>query len=351
MPDLIARCLVELGEITDNEQWVLLLPRGYLPARDGRRWHNPDPEGVVTRSLAHAGTTDPVIDYEHQTDHAGRNGQAAPAAGWIKELRAEADGIRGRITWTDKALAHIRAKEYRYFSPTFTYDKNGRIGMVLRGALTNNPALDLPALASNQPENSMNEKLLKLLAFFGLTEANADDDAALDAALAKAEAALDNGDLIAVAKALDLAEDATPDAILAKCKTLKDSGAPDPTKYVPVSDFQAMATELKTLQDDRSAEKAEALVADGMKDGKIPPAMKDWALAYAKKDIDNFIAYLAVQPVIVAPGSTATPAPDGDPAAALTADELAVCKAMGIEPDKFKASRQEHLVALGGAAD
>ncbi|MFB9160491.1 phage protease, partial [Chromobacterium violaceum] len=51
------------------------------------------------------------------------------------------------VEWTDKAAAMIVAKEYRYLSPVFTYDKQGRVTGLLHVALTNNPALDeLPEL-------------------------------------------------------------------------------------------------------------------------------------------------------------------------------------------------------------
>ena len=352
MPELIATCLVELGEITDGEQSVLLMPAGDIAARDGRRWRNPDPAGVIDRSLVRAGDTELVVDYEHQTDLVGQNGQPAPAAGWITKLTAAADGIRALIRWNEKALAHIRAKEYRYLSPTFTYDKAGRVQVILRAALTNSPALDLPALASDRGGSNMHKKLLKLLEKFGLTVDKVEDEAALDAALAKAEDIASNQADIEradTAKALGLAADADQVTVVAKAKELAAGKDPDPGAYVPMDEFKAVASQLKTLQDERTEEKANAQVDEGIRTGKITPAMRDWALGYAGKDPDGFTAYLAALPVLIKPGSNPPAGDENNQAdAALTDDELAVCKAMGLTEDQFKAGRKDILDRQAG---
>ena len=83
---------------------------------------------------------DLAIDYEHQTFNAAANGKPAPAAGWFKP-EARADGLWATgVKWTDGASAMLKAKEYRYFSPTFEVDKNKRITRLLPIAITNHPA-------------------------------------------------------------------------------------------------------------------------------------------------------------------------------------------------------------------
>ena len=350
MPDRIATCLVDLGDVSDSEeQSVLLLPTGRVDARDGRRWTNPDPAGVVDRSLAVAGATQLVVDYEHQTDLAGQNGQRAPAAGWITALTATAAGIRASIRWTEQALAHLRAREYRYISPVFKYDKAGRVLTILRAGLTNSPALDLPALASTRGGDTMHEKLLQLLAMFGLTGETAADEAALDTALAKAGALADaaSAERTATAKALGLAEDADHEAVVAKATALA-AGTINPGEYVPMGEFKAVAAQLKTLQDETAAAKATAAVDAAIRSGKVTPAQRDWALGYAKADPNGFTAYLAAQPVIVAPGARQGDNLPADPDAALSADELAVCTAMGLTIDQYKAGRKELLERAAG---
>lgn len=128
--------------------WIEILPVGEIRARDGRRWTLDDPAMVIANTLLYRNGLDLVIDYEHQTEAAERNGQPAPAAGWIKELEVRDGAIWGRVEWTERAAEAIRAKEYRYFSPVFAHErKTGRVTMIDSGALTNNPALDLTALA------------------------------------------------------------------------------------------------------------------------------------------------------------------------------------------------------------
>lgn len=91
---------------------------------------------------------DIVVDYEHQTLW----GSAAPAAGWINKiplsLKAENGELLAQIDWTDKAKAHILAKEYRYLSPVFapntlSQTDASNIGWTLHSvALTNKPFLE-----------------------------------------------------------------------------------------------------------------------------------------------------------------------------------------------------------------
>ena len=122
--DLIATCYVEIPPGNPPE-WVQLMPAGELHARDGRRWRLDDADKVIAETRRRNGGVDLVFDYEHQTDHAPRNGQEAPASGWIKELQARAGGIWGRVEWTAHAKARIEAREYRYISPVFRHTRAG----------------------------------------------------------------------------------------------------------------------------------------------------------------------------------------------------------------------------------
>ena len=368
--DLIATCILELPPGAAPE-WVQLMPAGDLSARDGRRWKLTDAAAVVEASRSRAGATDLVFDYGHQTDYARENGQPAPAAGWIRELQARADGIWGRVEWTERAAASIKAREFRYVSPTFQHTKAGVVTEVLRAALTNNPALDLPALAQRTKNDddpngggTMHEQLKRILAKLGLKPDSEPTTAEADAALARIDpappidmaalatalglaAASSAADVLAaakkrggeLAKALGLAETATADEVLAAAKAARTSTASDnPTAYVPRAEFDRVASQLNELQTSRADEQATAAVDGAIKDGKLAPAQRDWGLASAKKDLDAFKSYVASAPVIVTP-ATAAPAPAGDPEAALTGEELSVCRSMGLSEDAFKAAR------------
>ena len=137
-PDLVATCYVEIPA-GDPSAWVQLMPAGELKARDGRRWRLGDAAAVVAASRELAGGADLVFDYEHQTDYAKENGREAPASGWIKELEVRGGDIWGRVEWTERALAMIKAREYRYVSPTFSHTRAGEVVAIHRAALTNHP--------------------------------------------------------------------------------------------------------------------------------------------------------------------------------------------------------------------
>ena len=76
-------------------------------------------------------------------------GGTSKAAGWIKELKAQDDGIYGRVEWTAAAIATKR-KESSYFSPEFFPEKTTGPGLAVHIAgLTNTPNLDLVAVAAS----------------------------------------------------------------------------------------------------------------------------------------------------------------------------------------------------------
>ena len=348
---LLASCAIELSGQTPPE-WVELLPGGAVKARDGRSWRNDDPAAVIAATRSHAGATDPVVDYEHQTDLAPANGQPAPAAGWMRDLEVRDGAIWGRVEWTAKATEMIAAREYRYLSPVFFHDKAGRIKRLARAALTNKPALELPALAREEHtmHDTLSKALKKVLATLGLTEEA--NETAVEAALARYEEQSSAGraavyGLKAVATALNLDDSSTSEEIVAAAKA---AHTPDPGAFVPRSEFDKVARTLAQVQDERAAEKATAAVDEAIGAGKVTPAQRDWALAYARAGAEGFERYCEAAPVILAPGSLGEPRPTGDPDAALTEDELAVCKAMGLDAEKFKESRKADLARLEGAA-
>lgn len=344
-----ARCAIELP--AEPPEWVHLMTPGQMLARDGREFLLKNVSEVVQKSTSLSKVL--VIDYEHQTDHSEKNGQPAPAAGWIKELSVRSDGIWGRVDWTAKAADMIRNREYRFLSPTFTHSKTKphTVGVILRAALTNSPALELTALATTQdgdPDMEFRKALAKAL---GLSENATEDDVlkALATSLERTTA------LEAIAKAsreaLKLAEDADEKAIAKAVDDLNQSvatasasGEPDPAKYVPVEQVNALTKQVSDLQSGINADKASDAVEKAMNSGKVPPSMKEWATSYANKDLDGFIAYCEKQPVVFKEGSDVPktlPAKDGE----LTADEKAICKAAGVSEEAFLATRKKELEA------
>ncbi|WP_297894848.1 phage protease, partial [uncultured Campylobacter sp.] len=184
---------------------------------------------------------DLVIDYEHQT----LMGCEAPAAGWIKEMHIRDGKLYGMASWTAKAKEYIKNGEYRYLSPVFNFEavdkKTGAwIGCEIESvALTNTPFLDeleeiranknFMAKEKNMPEN----------------EKNGADVAALKAQY-----------------------DAQITALKAELETSR-------------SEVAALSEQL-----------AESAVEGAIIANKLPEGQKQWALSYAKTDLNGFKEFL-----------------------------------------------------------
>ena len=133
-------------------EWITLIPAANFKGFDGRGPYRLDKPGHVVAAteemIAKHMTAGLPLDFDHATDFAAPEGRQAPAAGWIKQVRAVNGAIQGRIEWTPKGKDAVEAHEYRYVSPVFEYDDEGSVVRLLRAALTNNPNLNLPAIAA-----------------------------------------------------------------------------------------------------------------------------------------------------------------------------------------------------------
>lgn len=110
---------------------------------EGRIFDLADP-GALVLAFQSSGV-DLAVDDEHRNDvpEAKLHGPV-PAAGWIKELKADAGGLWGRVEWTATAAEMIARKEYRYLSPSFLCHPKSRQIVRLKGAgLVHNPNLHL----------------------------------------------------------------------------------------------------------------------------------------------------------------------------------------------------------------
>ncbi|MCX8016391.1 MAG: phage protease [Rhodocyclaceae bacterium] len=287
----------------DPPEWVQLIPAGTFSGRDGRGPYQLNMDAVL--AAFERGGIDLPIDYDHQTLEADAKAGPVPAAGWIKELQARDGALWGRVEWTPRAADLIRQKEYRFLSPVFRHDKQGRV-LALEGAgLTHYPNLDLTPVAHQKGDPDMT-------------------------------------DLSPIAEALGVeAADADVAALTARAARLKEAAtrAPDPAQWVPMSQHKAVADELARLQAQIAAEKAEAAVREAMSAGKLAPAMKDWALEYAKRDPEGFAAFAAKAPVIVAPPSDKAPnvASNAD---TLTEEDRIACQLLGMSEADFAAHKK-----------
>ena len=180
----------------------------------------------------------------------------------------------------------------------------------------------------------MDETLKALLAALGLTP---ETDQATAVAHAKALVAAD-GTLKALAAKLGITGPATETALASAIDRTKSSAEPDPAKYVPITALTEVQTALAAMQQERTAEKAERSVAVAIEAGKITPAQKEWATAYAAKDPEGFAGYVAAAPKLLSGGAGLTVRPQA-PEGELGAEDRAICAQLGIKPEDFKAQR------------
>lgn len=273
---------------------------------------------------------DLVIDYEHQTLYTETNGQPAPAAGWLKALEwREGDGLYAiDLRWTERAAAAIAAKEYRYISPVFEYDKKtGEVLGIRMAALTNHAGLDgltdLVARAAakfqpNREEDNTVDKA-KLIALLGLAETAT--DAEIDTALAALKA-----------------KAGETDGLTAEVATLK-AQTPDPAKFVPIATMQSLQIEVAALRAETVERNVNETVTAALDAGKLLPAQEPWARELGKKDLAALKSYLETAPAIDALKGTQTGGkkPDGSTdSGALDDTTLAVCRQLGVDPEEYK---------------
>lgn len=245
-----------------------------MTARDGRKFELADPQLLIAQFKQN--DIDLPIDYEHQSDRKRSSGPV-PAAGWIKELKALASGLWGRVEWTAQARELIASKAYRFLSPTFFYTKDGNVITRLKGAgLVHSPALHLKALASeDQGMITRDDFMQRLQDALGLSGATSEDDI-LQAI----------GDLLTGQSDRDQDPDNTK---AASAHTIP----PDPAKFVPVDVVQDLLRDRDETRSEHAAERAETRVRDALKRGYITPGMRDWALALCTRDEASFDDFMA----------------------------------------------------------
>jgi phage I-like protein len=325
-----------------------LLPAGEFAARDGRpgpgkSWRVSDEQGLklATAMNTTIAATPIVIDYEHQTLHKERNGQPAPAAGWIKSVTwLSGKGLVSDVEWTDKARTAINSGEYRYISPVITWDADsGAVTGVHLAALTNFPALlgmdaavaALSSLTPNDPQEPPMKLLLAALAtMLGNTALTTADEATAVAAVNafKPKAApLPE----ALTTALGLQAGADEVAALSAVNALK---TPNTATVQLVTTLQAQVADLTTrINGDKVAQIVDGVIAAG----KLPAAQRDQYIQLGNKDLAMLTAIAASMVVIpglagqdAAAKAAASGADKRQAVTALTTDQAAIATQLGI---------------------
>ena len=102
-------------------------------------------------------TEEILLDKDHESMR-GPEGRNTEAYGWISGLKAivglgDMDGLYGSIKWNPNGIELAKDRIYRFLSPVFELDAEGRAVKLVNVALTNRPALPLPPIINSEAED------------------------------------------------------------------------------------------------------------------------------------------------------------------------------------------------------
>lgn len=204
------------------------------------------------------------IDYEHQT----LKDMQAPAAGWVKDITLKSDGIYGAVDWTERAAEYLKNREYKYISPVVTLRSADKKAVGLHSAaLTNTPAIDAmtPIACSDKP---------------GGNEGGADPEGVESSGKDTFEA---------LATLLRLDPSATMEDIYKAIAALLEGQ-------------EALKLKADACQFEVVRMKADGVVEEALRGGKVLPFQRDWAFQSAMNDLDSFTLWLKSAPQVVPMG-------------------------------------------------
>lgn len=351
----------EASNVVGEDGYIQALPDGHFASVDGRpddvaggKWLMDSVAFAALQANTPHKAGDLVIDYEHQTLNKEVNGQPAPAAGWfnITDVQyREGHGLFIKPRFTDNATAFLSAKEYKYFSLVFGYDKaTGRPQFIHSAALTNRPGVDgmlplaslaaLSTLNANDLQSTPSEGLhvnpliLKLLAALGIeiAEGSEPTEAQLNDALKRID------DLVKAAGSVDGLKQEVA-ALSAKSPTI------DLTKYVPIATVNALREQLVALTAENGVLTVEQTVKAAIDEGKAFECERQYLIDLGKQSMAALTANLGERVAIAALTAKQTTTVDKpekkDPQlAALTAEDKSVAAQMGLSLEQMAAAKK-----------
>lgn len=356
----------ELDLSSGADGWCQLLPAGYFSTPDGRpadvaggQWFLDGEQAGRLISQVRALKNDRLIDYEHQTLNAERNGQPAPAAGWWNAAEMAwrpGQGLYIRPRWTDQAREFIRNDQYRWLSAVFPYDRSTGIPLAIQMAgLVNFPGLDglehVSALKGLEPraaeksgkqnlnthkEIAMDEWLKDLLTRLGIELSG-------DSAVTNEQGQAALGAVQALVEQAARADALGNEVAVLKAARPQESGQPagvDLSQYVPKAVYDQAVVEIATLKGENSQQALEQLIGEALADGRAFAREQDYLQQFGRQQgLAALKTLLASRAPIAAltgrqtSGDKPPAAPSGN--AALNDAEQAVLKATGISPEAF----------------
>lgn len=266
-----------------------------------------------------------MIDYNHQQLRAAKNGQPAPASGWITALEKTPAGLNARVSWTDRAKEFIANKEYRYTSPLFyKHADTNRISRFINLALTNIPGTDrqqalvaLELAPSSDPSDPSD-----------LSHSRAEGAVQTPSVVRTNPKGGNNMSNQKLFKLVGLEMPGTEDQQLVALETAISSLVDENTKLK------------KSVDDFKSKEESvalEAAIADGLAKGRIDNAKADKLRSKSAAEVLTILEMI--------PDNAAVPlgrVPEGaaEEAVALSAEDIAYCEHNGYDQAEFAKAKK-----------
>lgn len=340
-----ALCAAVAVEAADGAapDWVHLIPAGRISTQDGRGpYRVDDPEALARASLPEGGRL--PVDECHATDLAAPEGRPAPARGWIVELQARADGVWGRVEWTEAGRALVEGRAYRALSPVITHRPDGAVTAILRASLVNAPNLrGLAALHQEETEMDLLERLLAALGLpAGTTAEQAVERVAALRAAQDAGAAALQAALAPIAEAAGLAGDADATAVLAGVRALKGGDV-----AALQAELSRVTTELNGVVAEGKRRAAETFVDGAIAAGRVGvKPLRDRYVSMHMADPAGTEELIGAMPVLdgaaLIPGGQ-PPAAEG--AVALNAAQRQAAALLGLDPAAYAETLKREAAA------
>lgn len=113
-----------------------------------------DEESVKTMAQQ---TEEVLLDRDHASMRT--NDRDSSAAGWISGFKAvvnlgDMSGLYAIVKWTSEGIRLVKDRIYRFLSPVFELDANGRAIRLVNVGLTNRPALKMMPILNNESNNN-----------------------------------------------------------------------------------------------------------------------------------------------------------------------------------------------------
>jgi phage I-like protein len=268
------------------------------------------------------------IDFDHGMLSPLKSADSSAAAGWFVPMVHSASGalMATDVQWTPRAAQMLRDREFRFFSPALRIENStGRVTKLINVALTNLPATkdQMPLVANDkEPPKHSGELEHNMQKLFKLIGAN------------------DEGEAMVIASEWNRTGEQI--LTLTSTKTLADALA-------AIEANAKLPAEVKRLSDviaDRDKADADrdrdALIVTLSEDGKLPPALHEWAKT---QSVESLTAFGEGAPVINEENHEQKAA---DKSPQLTDEDKHIAKVTGVSLEDFTAQRKLELSAKEG---